>query len=70
MNKTPAVVGEYIAGNKIKAKLFILTIYQCELLALALDGIARIKVLDKLNELRLSPKSELSLAEMTLKVIE
>jgi len=32
--------------------MFILTIYHCELLALALDGIARIKILDKLEEMR------------------
>jgi len=32
--------------------MFILTIYHCELLALALDGIARIKILDKLEDMR------------------
>lgn len=39
-------------------KIYILTIYQVELLALALDWIARIKVLDKLEELRKQPKIE------------
>lgn len=32
--------------------MYKLSIYHCELLALALDGIARIKVLDKIEELR------------------
>jgi len=52
MSKPPAVVHFYKGWNGKEATMFILTIYHCELLALALDGIARIKILDKLEDMR------------------
>jgi phage regulator Rha-like protein len=52
MSKPQAVVWEYKASNNKMLIMYTLTIYQCELLALALDWKARIKVLDKLEELR------------------
>ena len=52
MNRPPAVEDIYTSKNNIKSRQYILSIYHCELLAMALDGIARIKVLDKIDELR------------------
>jgi len=52
MNRPPAVEDIYMSKNNIKSRQYILSIYHCELLAMALDGIARIKVLDKIDELR------------------
>ena len=66
MNHPPAVEDIYTSKNNIKSRQYILSIYHCELLAIALDWIARIKVLDKIEELR----KPLSLQEMTLLVIE
>lgn len=71
MHKPPVVEYQYDTWyNNRKAKGYILTIYQCELLALALDWIARIKVLDKLEELRESqkPTYELKNFEEYLKI--
>lgn len=48
--KSQAVKTFYTADNKDCTK-YILSMYQVKLLAMALDGIARIKVLDRLEEL-------------------
>ncbi len=56
MDKTQPVFCEKKASNNKIQTYYILTIYQCELLALALDWKARIKVLDKLEELREKPQ--------------
>ena len=51
MSKPPVKECEYIDNNRTCIE-YTLTIYQVELLALALDWKARIKVLDKLEQLR------------------
>lgn len=70
MMKPQAVVSSYTSQQWKILPCYILTIYQCELLALALDWIARIKVLDKLEELRESqkPTYELKNFEEYLKI--
>lgn len=52
MMKAQAVPSSYTSQQGKLLPCFILTIYQCELLALALDWKSRIKVLDKIEELR------------------
>lgn len=55
MSKTPAGLSEYRDSTGRKLPMYNLTRYQCELLALALSGEARIKILDKLYEIDRNP---------------
>ena len=52
LGKPPVTESSYTTVQWKTLPCFILTIYQCELLALALDWKARIKVMDKITELR------------------